>query len=80
MAYKIFDTHAHYNEKIYDDDRESLFESMRAAGVERFCNIAVDLESSRINDRYTKEYDFIYGTVGVFPSDVEEAGIKWNWK
>ena len=72
MPLRIFDTHAHYNESVYDKDRESLFESMRAAGVERFTNIAVDLASSRINDAYTKQYDFIYGTVGVFPSDVKE--------
>ncbi len=72
MAVRIYDTHAHYDEKVYNEDRESLFESMCAAGVERLNNIAVDLESSRTNDRYTKQYGFIYGTVGVFPSDVEE--------
>ena len=72
MAFRIFDTHAHYNEEVYDADREELFTDMRAKGVERLTNIAVDLESSRINDTYTKSYDFIYGTVGVFPSDVAE--------
>lgn len=72
MTFRIFDTHAHYNEEVYDTDREELFADMRAKGVERLTNIAVDLESSRINDTYTKNYDFIYGTVGVFPSDVAE--------
>ena len=69
---KLFDTHAHYNDEDYDADREALFEAMRAAGVAHVTNIAVDMETSRINDLYTKQYDFIYGTVGVFPTDVAE--------
>ena len=72
MAVRIYDTHAHYDEKVYDEDREDLFESMRAAGVVRLNNIAVSMESSRKNNCLSKEYDFIYGTVGVFPSDVAE--------
>ena len=69
---KLFDTHAHYNDEDYDTDREALFEAMRAAGVANVTNIAVDMETSRINDLYTKQYDFMYGTVGVFPTDMAE--------
>ena len=30
----IFDTHAHYDDEAFDDDREQLLERMRNRGVE----------------------------------------------
>ncbi len=71
----IFDTHTHYNDEDYDADRESLFTSFPNEGVGRVTNIAVDMETSRLNDAYTKKYDFMYGTVGVFPTDVAELEV-----
>ena len=29
----IFETHAHYDDKMFDEDRESLLESMQEAGI-----------------------------------------------
>ena len=71
----IFDTHAHYDDEDYNADREAIFHELREAGVTRVTNIAVDMETSRINDAYTKQYDFMYGTVGVFPTDVQELEV-----
>ena len=68
----IFDTHAHYNDEDYNEDREELFAEFQRQNIRRVTNIAVDMETSRINDTYTKKYDFMYGTVGVFPTDVAE--------
>ena len=35
----IFETHAHYDDKMFDEDRESLLESMQEAGIGRIVNI-----------------------------------------
>ncbi len=69
---KIFDTHAHYNDADYDEDRETLLAGLPAQGVYAVTNIAVDLATSRQNGVYTETYPIMYGTVGVFPSDVAE--------
>ncbi len=69
---KLFDTHAHYNDTRYDEDRESLFEEFSKNGVEAVTNIATDMETSYVNDEYTRKYGFMYGTVGVFPTDTKE--------
>ena len=69
---RYFDTHAHYNDGRYDEDREQLFEDFRKGGVEAVVNIATGLETSHINDEYSRKYDFMYGTVGVFPTDTAE--------
>ena len=69
---RYFDTHAHYNDARYDEDREQLFKDFSQNGVRAVTNIATDIATSYINDEYTKKYDFMYGTVGVFPTDTDE--------
>ena len=41
----IFETHAHYDDKMFDEDRESLLGSMREAGIGRIGKIGADLAS-----------------------------------
>lgn len=69
---RIFDTHAHYDDRAFDEDREELIASLKDKGVEAVTNIAVTLNSSKVAVEYTKKYDFFYGTVGVHPSDIED--------
>lgn len=67
----IFDTHAHYDDEAFDTDRESLLNSMREGGIDRIVNIGADMETSRHTVELTERYDFIYGAVGVHPSDTD---------
>lgn len=68
---RIFDTHVHYNEACYDEDRESFLANLVASGVSRVTNIATNVVTSLENDLYTRKYDFMYGTVGAFPTEVD---------
>lgn len=69
---KIFDTHAHFDDRAFDKDRYSLIESFPENGVQAAVNIGVNLESSEFTTKLVKKYDFMYGTVGVHPSDIRE--------
>lgn len=69
---KIFETHAHYDDDAFDGDRELLLESFSKNGIEKVVNIGANLSTSRATVELTKKYDFIYGTVGVHPSDIRE--------
>ena len=40
----IFETHAHYDDKMFDEDRESLLENMQEAGIGRIVNIGAEEE------------------------------------
>ena len=66
----IFDTHAHYDDKVYDEDRETLFKTMRSEGVGIITDIGADIESTKRAVELSESYDFIYATVGVHPSEV----------
>lgn len=68
----IFDTHAHYDDRQYDEDREILISSLSKAGIGKVVNIGADMASSERALGLAHEYDFIYAAVGVHPSEVEE--------
>lgn len=66
----IFDTHAHYDQARFDEDRDTLLAGMQAGGVGRIVNIACNIETTRKSIDLAGQYDMIYATAGVHPSDV----------
>ena len=68
----IFDTHAHYDDEAFAEDRESLFDQMKEAGIEFVVNIGANMASSRETQAMCEKYPFMYGSVGVHPSDSQE--------
>ena len=67
--YKIFDTHAHYDSTSFDEDREEVLEQIQEAGVIGVLNCASDKRSLKVTNELTEKYDFIYGALGIHPSD-----------
>ena len=70
----IFDTHAHYDDPIYDPDRAQLFRELRANGVGLILNPGCDIPSSRRAVALAEEYDFVYAAVGWHPEEWQ----SWN--
>lgn len=68
----IFDTHAHYDDDAFDDDREELLSSLKSAGVGIVVNSGASLDGCRRTIELTEKYPFIYGTLGVHPDEVGE--------
>ena len=68
----IFDTHAHYDDDAFDEDRDALLAGMREAGVEYIVNIGASMASSERSLALAKKYPFIYAAVGVHPDEVGE--------
>lgn len=65
----IFDTHAHYDDEQYNDDRDELFQQFLEHGITKVVNIATSLEVSKNNIAMSEKYPFLYGTIGIFPSE-----------
>lgn len=68
----IFETHAHYDDEAFNEDREEAIKSLAAAGVETVVNIGASMDSSETTLELTRNYPFIYGTAGVHPSWTDE--------
>lgn len=101
----IIDTHAHYDDKAFDEDRAELLSAMRSGSmaqgngassnvtqrseapeggnpptIHRIVNIGSSLGACRRTIGLMEEYDFIYGALGVHPTDsgeLTEADIQW---
>jgi len=65
----FFDTHAHYDDKRFDDDRDMLLGSMNDAGITMIMNAGSSLESSEFSLKLADKYAFIYSSAGVHPHD-----------
>lgn len=63
----IFDSHAHYDDSSFDDDRDELIESIRQNGVIGVLNCGTSMESSRQSIKLAEKYDFFYAAVGIHP-------------
>lgn len=69
MKYKIFDTHAHYDDEAFDEDREAVLKEIQENGVIGVLNCACSKKSLHTTNELTLNYDFIYGALGIHPSD-----------
>lgn len=66
----IFDTHVHYDDEQFGEDREELLSSIQHSGVGAVVNVCSDVASwDKVRD-LTEKYTFIYGAAGVHPDSV----------
>lgn len=76
----IIDTHAHYDDKAFEEDRSEVLESMAGEGIGRIVNIGSSLGACKRTIQLMEQYDFIYGALGVHPTDsgeLTEEDIEW---
>ena len=76
----VFDTHAHYDDEAFEADREEILLGMAAGGVDTIVNIGADIASSKVTLSLCDKYPFIYGAVGVHPSnagELNEENFAW---
>lgn len=74
----LFDTHAHYDDARFDDDRDTVLRELPLHGVSLVMNPACSLESIEKSIALSDKYDFIYSAAGVHPEAVfEDAHGDW---
>ena len=66
-----FDSHAHYDSRQFDSDREELLAALPELGVEGVVDPGCDGESSRLALRIAEEHGFVYAAVGWHPQEWE---------
>ena len=55
----IFDTHAHYDDEAFDEDREQLLASFKENGIDAVTNVAASLSSCKTTLELARNHDFI---------------------
>lgn len=72
MKTMIFDTHAHYDDEAFDEDRESVLNSLAENGIGAVVNVGASIQSTKNTLELMKRYPFVYGAVGVHPNETGE--------
>ncbi len=69
----MIDSHAHYDDARFNEDREEAIALARESGVDIIINAASDVESSRKSAELAEKYDFFYALAGIHPHEAEAA-------
>ena len=70
----IFETHAHYDDEAFNEDRDELLASFKENGIDYVVNVGASMESVDAIINMVDKYDFIYGALGIHPT--ETAGLS----
>ena len=66
----IFDTHAHYDDERFNEDREAVLASLVLNGVDRVVNVAANMDSVETTLALAQKTPFMFAALGVHPDDV----------
>lgn len=72
----IFDTHAHYDDSAFDEDREQLLDKLFAADICGIVNQGTTVETSQFSLQLAEKYNNMYAAVGIHPECADENSIS----
>ena len=70
---ELFDSHAHYNDEKFNNDRSEVISSVYAEGITRLVSVGYSVDSSRFAEELSNEYEFIYYSCGISPNDIPQT-------
>ena len=71
MINNIFDTHAHYADSAFDEDREAVLAELPSKGVSYVMLASSSVKDTAENAQLAGCYDYIYAASGVHPESVD---------
>lgn len=69
---EFFDSHSHYNDEKFNEDREQLIKETYNSGVTKFIVAGYDIESSKKAIEISEKHEFIYSICGISPNDIPQ--------
>lgn len=69
---EFFDTHAHYDDNKFNEDRELIIEKIQKEGVTKCLDVGCDVKSSIFAIELSKKYDFMYAICGIQPCEIPQ--------
>lgn len=69
---KIFDSHAHYDDESFNEDRENVIKELMENGVVGILNCGASAQGMRDSVKLAEKYDIFYAAVGIHPENAYE--------
>lgn len=66
----IFDTHAHYDDDAFDEDRDAVLNLAFNSGISNIVNVCSTLESLRTTLALADRYPQMYAAAGIHPEEL----------
>lgn len=75
---EFFDSHAHYNDEKFKEDREEVLQAILDEGVTKLICAGYSLEASKEAIQIANTHQNIYAIVGISPNDIPEEGTQYE--
>lgn len=72
----IFESHAHYEDQQFDEDRETLLQGFLEHNIGTVVNVGSSMRTCQETLNLVNQYAFIYGSIGVHPEESDELDEK----
>ena len=69
---ELFDTHSHYNDEKFDEDREDIIKQTYEAEITKFVCAGYNVKSSKEAVKIANKYEYVYSICGISPNDLED--------
>lgn len=69
---EFFDSHSHYNDESFDEDRDKIIKQTFYENVTRIMCVGYNIEKSSKAIEIAEKNDFIYASCGISPNDIED--------
>ena len=70
---ELFDSHAHYDDEKFNEDRDFIINEIYKSGVTKFVSAGYSLDSSKKGLEIAQKYDYVFTTSGISPNDIPET-------
>lgn len=75
MYNNIFDTHSHYDDERFNENRESLLSSIHSSGVTGIVTCGCNIETTEFSKKLAEKFDFVYFAAGFHPENLDGASL-----
>jgi len=72
----IFDSHAHYDDEAFNEDRDKVIKGLKDKRVIGVLNCGASIEGARMSVELSNKYEFIYSAVGIHPEHADMVDEK----
>lgn len=68
----LFDTHAHYDDTKFNEDRYEVIKRAHESGVSYILNASSSAASNAESIKLARRFDFVFASIGIHPHNVNE--------
>ncbi len=70
---KYIDSHAHYDDECFNEDRDILLEELYSKGVDKIITVGCRIEQCEAAIKLSEKHSHVYAAVGIHPEDIASA-------